>query len=154
MENLLVRVRRHASIHGPYTGSKTNPKNNPWIRGHQSVAPSTSMQRLSRHTDNSNSQSSVQECVVQIFPFVKRHTAIFSRFPIEDEICGNNCCSDDATSVKKSFLQVCCIWTRNFERRLLHIGATKSGLKPISGLGQERDGRFRLRKSSNGGAVE
>jgi hypothetical protein len=83
--NSLLR-RAHASTHhGTDRTNKTNTKNQPGVGSHETVTPSVCVKGASSYTDDSNTETSVEESVVQVGAFKRRHAAIFSGFTVEDE---------------------------------------------------------------------
>jgi hypothetical protein len=84
-ENSLLR-RAHASTHhGTDGANKTDTENQPRVGSHETVTPSVCVKGASSNTDDTNSETSVQESVVQVGAFKWRHAAIFSGFAVEDE---------------------------------------------------------------------
>jgi hypothetical protein len=84
-EDSLLR-RTHASTHhGTDRTNKTDTENQPGVGSHETVTPSVCVKGASSNTDDSNTETSVEESVVQVGAFERRHTAIFSGFAIEDE---------------------------------------------------------------------
>jgi hypothetical protein len=84
-EDSLLR-RTHASTHhGTDRTNKTDTENQPGVGSHETVTPSVCVKGASSNTDDSNTETSVEESVVQVGAFERRHTAIFSGFAVEDE---------------------------------------------------------------------
>ena len=78
--------RTHASTHHCADGSnKTNTKNQPGVGSHETVTPAVCVKGASSNTNDTNTETSVEESVVQVGAFEWRHTAIFSGFTVEDE---------------------------------------------------------------------
>jgi hypothetical protein len=84
-EDSLLR-RTHASTHHGTDGTnKTDTENQPGVGSHKTVTPSVCVEGASSDTDDSNTETSVEESVVQVGAFKWRHAAIFSGFAVEDE---------------------------------------------------------------------
>jgi hypothetical protein len=52
--------------------------------------------------DDSESETSVHECIIEIFAFKWWHASIFSRFPIEYQIDGEEGTTEDTRTVEES----------------------------------------------------
>lgn len=86
MQNNSLLRRAHASSHHGTNGAdKTNTKDQPGVGSHETVAPAICVKSASSDTDDADSETSVQESVVQVGALERRHAAIFSGFAVEDE---------------------------------------------------------------------
>lgn len=99
-------MRVECSVHGSKAGSETNTDNQPRVRGHQPITPATGVQSPSRQTNDTDTQSGVHESLVEVFSFVRGHTAIFARFPVEDQVRGKDCTTHQSGAVEKSLCQI------------------------------------------------
>lgn len=99
---LLIGRSVESPIHRAQTGNKTAPHNNPGIRSHQPITPSTPMHRRGRHTNNPNPQPSMRKGLIEVRTLIRRHTAIFSRFTVEEQIRRNDGTTYDGATVKKT----------------------------------------------------
>jgi hypothetical protein len=127
-DDLLLR-RAHASAHhGTDGANKTDTENQPGVGSHETITPSVCVKGASSDTDDTNSEASVEESVVQVGAFEWRHAAIFSGFAVEDEAV-----------VKSAFLSVVQIWSRSLDGKK---STTEDGTAIEKALGEvSRGGR-------------
>lgn len=102
---LLIGRSVEGPIHCAQAGNKTAPHNNPGIRSHQSITPSTPMHRRGRHADNTNPQTGMSKGLIQKRTLVGRHAAIFSRFAVEEQVRCNDGATYDSATVKKTLAE-------------------------------------------------
>jgi hypothetical protein len=127
-DDLLLR-RAHASAHhGTDGANKTDTENQPGVGSHETVAPSVCVKGASSDTDDTNSETSVQESVVQVGAFEWRHATIFSGFAVEDE-----------AGTESAFLSVVQIWSHSLDGKK---STTEDGTAIEKALGEvSRGGR-------------
>lgn len=89
------------------------------------------MQGACRHTDDPDTQASMHEGVVQIRPFVGRHTTIFPGLAVEHEVRGGYRTADDGGAIEELLRHAPGIRGRVLAA-LLHIGAAEGLLEDIS----------------------
>lgn len=65
-KSLLVRMRSERAVHRSDTCSQADTNNNPWVRGHESVAPSTAVQSLSCYANHTDAEASMHESFIEI----------------------------------------------------------------------------------------
>lgn len=131
----LVRRSVQSAIHGSNATNQTETNDNPRVHGHKAVGPSVHVQSSSSNTDNTNSESSVQESVVQEASFVRRHAAVLSRLTVEDEVRRQDSSTNDGGSVEQSLGDVA---TAVGVSGRLHVCATEGILESLSGLREDR----------------
>jgi len=59
-----------------------------------------------RHCDNPHPKSRMHEGLIEVPTFVRGHTAIFSCFPVENEVRGDDGSANDSGTVEESLSQV------------------------------------------------
>ena len=99
-------MRSASAVHGANAANEADTKNQPRVRSHQPVAPSVHVQCARCKTDNTNAESSVHECVVQVAPLEIGHAAILAGFPVEDEVDAKQSGAKDAGAIDESLPQV------------------------------------------------
>ena len=139
MGSVLVRTRVECAVHGADTGSETNSEYKPWIRRHQSVAPSTFVQCLCCHSDDTDAQTCVHKGLVQELPFEGWHASIFPRLPVEEGICGYDGATYDGGAVEKSLCERARARSVDLTG-LLHVGAAEGRLECISRFDEGGEG--------------
>ena len=133
-EYLLVRADRSSSNHGSEAESETTNTNNPRVGNHNSVNEASLNHLSSRQSNDTNSETSVQEGVVQVFALVDGHAAVLTSLPVEDSIDGDKGTTKDGTSNQKSSagrLRRC------HDGSLLVVRATTCSLEGIAGGGSD-----------------
>ena len=102
------------------------------------------MQSPSSNTNNPDTKSSVHKGFIQIRPFKRRHSAVFSSFAVEDEVRCHDSSTDDSCAIDQLLGQVA---LRSIGG-LLHVGATECILEGLPGFGEDGGrGETRLRLS-------
>ena len=92
------------------------------------------MQCLCGYTDHADANSGVEEGLVQICPFKRWHSAIFSSFAVEEKVCGENCAAYDGAAVEEFGGHVACIWPAG-----LGCWLDVSAMEGIAGFGEGRE---------------
>ena len=64
------------------------------------------MKRAGSNTNDTNAQSSMQEGLIEIAPLVQRHSAIFSRFAVKDQVRDRNGAADDGGAIEQFLRQI------------------------------------------------
>jgi hypothetical protein len=64
------------------------------------------MQNSCSYTDDTNSESGVHECLVEVFSLELWHSPIFTGFAVEDEVCGDDGSSNKSSTVEETLGQV------------------------------------------------
>lgn len=94
------------SVHGSDGADKTDAQDEPRVGSHEPVAPSVHVQRPGGDTNDADSESGVQECVVEVGALKGRHAAVFTRLAVEDEVDGQQSSSEDGATVHEALRQV------------------------------------------------
>lgn len=117
LDHVVLRRRGVASHHRTKRSHETNTENKPWIRTHQPVRPTVHMESASGNSDDSDSQSGVQESVIQITSLKWWHSSIFSCFAVEDQVDGKQRSSKDCAAVQQALgdiaLREWVLWRRS-----------------------------------------
>lgn len=135
---LLVRRSVESAVHGTNAGNQTETGHSPRVGSHQTERPAVGVQRSRGNCNDTDSQTGVQESVIQVAPFVRRHSAILSRFAVEDQVRSDDCSSDDGSSVEQSLSKVA---TLGDAVSGLHVRPAESILESLSRAAE--DGRWR-----------
>lgn len=99
-------MRSASAIHGSDTADKTDTKNQPRVCSHQPEAPTIHVQCARCDTDNTNAETRVHECVVQVSPLEVGHTAILASFPVEDEVNSEQGGAKDTSAIDEPLSQI------------------------------------------------
>lgn len=94
------------SVHRADAGRKSQPNDQPRVRSHESITPAGSVQSPRSEGDDTDAQASVHEGLVQVFTLIHRHSTIFTRLSVEDQVCGNDGSTNQSTAIEKSLRQV------------------------------------------------
>ena len=89
------------------------------------------MKSASSNTDDADTETSVQESVVQVGAFKGRHAAIFSGFAVEDEVDGKQGTTENSTAIDEALGEVS-RGSRVGEGRWLLISSTERVLKGVA----------------------
>ena len=112
--DIVIWIRSTSSHHGSERQSKTTDHDNPWVGGHQSVDEAGLVNGPGGNTDNSNSQSCVQERLVQVCALKQWHSTILAGLAVEDNVDGEESSTEDCASVEhtahKRALVYWCSW--------------------------------------------
>ena len=81
--DIVAWIRSSRAHHCADTETQTSNHENPRVCSHYSVDEAAVEHGSGRHTDEADSQTGVQECIVQVCSFEWRHAAIFARLTIE-----------------------------------------------------------------------
>lgn len=84
--HLLARVCGHGPIHGSNAADQAHTKHEPWVCAHEPKGPSVHMQCPCGNANNTNSESSVHESVVEVFALEWWHAAVLASLPVENEV--------------------------------------------------------------------
>lgn len=60
------------------------------------------MQCASSNSDDTNSEAGVHEGLVEVFPLVLWHAAIFPGLTVENQVGGDNCSTDQDGSIEQA----------------------------------------------------
>lgn len=64
------------------------------------------MQSASSYSDDSNTKTSVHECIIQVATFILWHTAIFTGLTVEDQVDGKKSTSKDGATIEKTLAKI------------------------------------------------
>lgn len=104
--DVLVRMRRASSVHGSQAAYEAYAQDEPWVRGHESVAPSVHVQGARGHADDADAETSVHECVVQVAALEVGHAAVLARLAVEDEVDAEQGGAEDAGAVDEALAEI------------------------------------------------
>jgi hypothetical protein len=93
------------------------------------------MQSARGYSNDANPEAGMHEGLVQVFAFERRHSPIFSRFSVEDEIRCDDGASDDCCAIQKLLGEVTAIGGVG---GLLHVRSLECILKRCLGFAQGR----------------
>lgn len=113
------------SHHRTERSNKTNTENKPWVRTHQPVRPTVHVESASGNSNDSDSQSGVQESVIQIASLKWWHSSIFSRLAVEDQVDGKQRSSKDCAAIQQALgniaLRERVLWRRSLVSPLARL---------------------------------
>lgn len=98
--DIVIWIRSTGSHHSSERESKTTDHDNPWVGSHQSINEAGLVNGPGSNTDNSNSQSSVQECLVEVCALEQWHATILAGLAVEDNVDGEKRSTEDGASVE------------------------------------------------------
>lgn len=105
------------------------------------------MEGASSNTNDTNTETSVHKSFVQEAPLVSGHTAVLSRFTVEDEVGCQNSTTNNGSAIQQFLGHVATLCR---VEALLHVCTAEGILEVLSGLGEDR-GRNALRLCCLGG---
>lgn len=106
---LLVWINRPCGDHASDAENQATSDNHPWIHGHQSIAPSASVQGVGCHTDRPYTETCVHECFVEVGSLERWHAAILAGFAVEYCVCNDYGATHDGCAIEKALTE-CSIW--------------------------------------------
>lgn len=134
-KDLLIRGSVESTVHGADAANETDTHDEPRVHGHETIRPAAHVEGASSNTNDTNTETSVHKGFVQEAPLVSGHTAVFSRFTVEDEVG----CQDGTTNNGSAIQQFLGhIATLCRVEALLHVCTAEGILEVLSGLGEDR----------------
>jgi len=119
--DVVARICSSRANHRSKAETQTTKRNDPRIRSHQSVHKATLQHGPGRDANDSHTEASMKERLIQVRPLINRHTAIFTSLAIEDEIHRDQRAGEHGATDKQFLDQTAAgLWLRD---RLLDVGS-------------------------------
>jgi hypothetical protein len=98
IDYVLVRADRTGGNHGTEAERETADADDPRVRHHQTVDEASLHHLPGRQANDSDTQTSVQEGVVEVLALKGRHAAVLSGLAVEDGVDGDERTAEDGTA--------------------------------------------------------
>lgn len=141
MKNLLIRGSVESAVHGSDAANETHAHDEPRVHSHKTIRPATHVEGASSNTNYTDTKTSVHKSLIQEAPLVSGHTAILSRFAVEDEVGCQNCTTNNGSAIYQFLGQVTILSRVD---TLLHVCTTEGILEVLARLGEDRGNALRL----------
>lgn len=146
LDHVVIRGRGAAAHHCSNASDETNTEYQPGVRRHETVGPAVQVECPSSNADDTDSESSVQERVVEVGSLEWRHAAILAGLAVEDEVDRQECATKDGAAVNQSLSNVAlCERVRRCGGLIAALAALLEGISEdgLASRGEGLEGRCR-----------
>ena len=103
---LLVRRGCECSIHGAHAHGNAADDDRPWTGSHQTVRPAGLVESAGGNADDTETETGMQEGLIEKVPLKGGHAAIFSGFSVKNDVRRNDGPSNNSGSVDELLRQI------------------------------------------------